>query len=191
MRKNLKLLLIVSNLLLSACAKPEFTDGYPDPKLVRNHQTALIIAKVSVLYKDVLNKPAKFPGFLVIQNLNNPELKYKIDGRSYKDSISKVQPGTYNLTSYGYSDGTFEYRTKAFKNDDLVKYGTLKVKPGDCLYLGDFSLKKNDSIIDAINITSQNKNVFADLLKNSEAAEFADKFVFYELITKPEANKQN
>ncbi len=192
MRKSLNLIILLFGMLaLHGCAKSEYADAYVRPEYIQKNQTSMVLARVIVPYKNVLNQQSTYGGYLVIRDVNN-NAKYKIDGASYADSASMVSPGIYQIDSVGWSDGTYAHiiRLPDVELQQLNLYfGAIAVKPGECLYLGDIVVNKYTNTDHPLRIYNKTEQMVGEL-KGGELDSLMPRVKFYALLTDNDAIQQ-
>lgn len=182
MKKILGLFIICS--LLSGCSHMQYEDAFVRPEYINRSEMGMVVARIKVPYKDVLNKQGIFNGSMIVRELNS-SIKYKINGTSYDESASMLKPGIYQIDSVEWNDGTFVYHFD-IKDNQLhpvdFTFGAFELKPGECLYLGDITIDKytrNDKEI--LSVENHSEQVSKSLETESLQA-FKPKIKFYSLL---------
>lgn len=183
MKRNLIILII--SILLSGCAHMEYEDSTLRPERVYRNKMGMIITEIKVPYKSVLNQPGSYNGYMILRNINT-NVKYKVNGATYGDSVSMLIPGIYQIDMVGWDDGAYVYSFKVSGpkiHKINFRFGAFEIKPGECLYLGDIIIdKKSSSIERQINIINRSRQMI-NSLDNDSAQQFRSRIKFYSLIT--------
>lgn len=191
MKRNLAILILC--LLLGGCSQPEYEDAFVHPEYIQRDEMGLIITKIQVPYKNVLSQPCLYNGYMVLRNVNT-NVKYKINGASYDDSASMIQPGIYQIDKLGWDDGAYNYSYNVHDPElhtiNLL-FGAFEIKPGECLYLGDILVNKKSVKTEfPLNISDHNAQMQCSLKADSLQG-LRSKIKFCNLLTDSNSIKKN
>ncbi len=176
--------------LLSACAEPQFANVAMRSSAIHSNEKCMIVAKVKVPYTDLFNKSGNYNGYLHLSSFQGPDKKkkiYQVNGSSYINSATMINPGKYYIDSISWNDGLYIYKIK-------ISAKALDIKPGQCNYIGDLTIVRNHKGTQVL--VKDNLPHAVSSIENSKLDSLANRLHFTpfwqgELIVKPEKAEGN